>query len=54
MKVGHLEFLFPLLESLVHFSLSVSIFLIISITIERWQTVCFPFSYQVMDEYNMN
>ena len=46
-QAAHLSFLFPILESTCHFSLSASIFMIMTITIERWQAVCFPFSYQV-------
>ena len=46
-QLDTISFMFPILESTCHFALSASIFLIITITIERWQAVCFPFSYQV-------
>ena len=42
-----MNFVFPFLESSCHVALSVSIFLIITITIERWQAVCYPYLYQV-------
>ena len=45
---GFIDFVFPFLESSCHFALSASIFLIITITIERWQAVCFPYFYQVI------
>jgi len=40
------SFVFPFFESSCHFSLSASIFLIMNITVERWQAVCYPHYYQ--------
>jgi len=37
---------FPLLEGGCHFAYSASIFLIVSITVERWQAVCLPHYHQ--------
>ena len=54
-NMKYIGFMFPILESSCHFSLSASIFLIITITIERWQAVCFPFAYQASNQqYNTN
>ena len=46
-KSSIMEVLFPFFEGMCHFSLTVSIFLIVAITIERFQAVCFPHLYKV-------
>ena len=42
-----INFFFPFCESCCHFAYSASIFLIVAVTIDRWQAVCCPYWYQV-------
>ncbi|XP_023346074.1 FMRFamide receptor isoform X2 [Eurytemora carolleeae] len=51
---GVYGYLFPWVESCSHFSLSLSIFLIVSITVERYQAVCYPHYYQVRAQNSGN
>ena len=40
------DIFFPIFESACHFSYCASIFIVIILTVERCQAVCFPYWYQ--------